>query len=63
MTVDADGKRAASDAHWRALLVCPRCRGDLADHPEGLACPACRRLYPIVDGVPWMVEERSRPLP
>jgi uncharacterized protein YbaR (Trm112 family) len=44
-----------------ALLVCPRCRGELAARDAGLVCGACRLLYPIVDGVPWMLEELARP--
>ncbi len=31
--------------------VCPRCRGPLADVPEGLACAACDVLYPVADGI------------
>lgn len=27
---------------------------------DGLVCEACALLYPIVDGVPWMVEELAR---
>ncbi|MEZ4319137.1 MAG: Trm112 family protein [Myxococcota bacterium] len=44
----------------RALLVCPVCKGDLDDVPDGLRCPADRLVYPIVDGVPWMLPERAK---
>lgn len=44
----------------RGLLVCPRCRGELVDHPDGLLCEADGLLYPVVDGIPWMLEERAR---
>lgn len=47
------------DPRLRALLVCPRCRGELADHALGLACPSCRRLYPVIDGVPRMAPEED----
>lgn len=50
------------DPALRALLVCPRCRGELEDHDDGLACLACRRLYPVIQGVPRMVPEESRRL-
>ena len=43
------------------LLVCPRCRGDLDDRGATLVCGACRLAYPIVDGVPWMLEELAKP--
>lgn len=49
------------DPEVRALLVCPRCRGDLLDVPGGLLCPADRVVYPIEDGVPLMVAEHARP--
>ncbi|MBW2501211.1 MAG: methyltransferase domain-containing protein, partial [Deltaproteobacteria bacterium] len=48
-----------------AYLCCPGCRGDLAlesfedvrgDVIEGLlACQACERLFPVVDGIPNML--------
>lgn len=50
----------------RALLVCPRCKGELEDrHGEGgalvgLECPRDRVVYPVVDGVPWLTVERAR---
>ncbi len=49
------------DPFVRAQLVCPRCRGELTDHPDGLLCRADGLLYPVVDGVPWMLEELARP--
>jgi uncharacterized protein YbaR (Trm112 family) len=47
----------------RALLVCPRCRGDLADAgtadaPE-LVCAACRVKYPVEQGIPVLLSERA----
>ncbi|MCP4809839.1 MAG: Trm112 family protein [Proteobacteria bacterium] len=43
----------------RALLVCPKCRGELHDLPEGLVCRPCKRLYPVVRGVPRLVLEEA----
>ena len=48
--------------NWLEILVCPRCRGPLAEHARGLACRACQRLYPVVDGVPLLAPEESRKL-
>ena len=45
------------------LLRCPRCRGELKElsAPEGLHCPRCALLYPIVEGIPNMLVEEARP--
>jgi len=51
------------DPRVRPLLVCPVCEGELLDRADGLACPVCRKLYPVVDGVPWMLPERATALP
>jgi len=48
-----------------ALLVCPKCKGDL-DHrpgpPEELVCPACRLRYAVDDGIPVMLLDEAQPL-
>jgi SAM-dependent methyltransferase len=36
----------------RELLRCPACRGALADRDAKLACTACARAFPVVDGIP-----------
>ncbi len=48
------------DPTLRALLVCPLCRGELADVPDGLLCAAEGLVFPIEDGIPLMVRERAR---
>jgi len=45
-----------------AQLVCPACYGDLRLEGAGLLCPACRRAYAIVDGIPVMIVERAERL-
>lgn len=40
-----------------ALLVCPKCRGELTTQPRQLTCPSCRIVFPVVDGIPRMVPE------
>ncbi|HJN75808.1 MAG TPA: Trm112 family protein [Myxococcota bacterium] len=47
---------------WVEILVCPRCRGPLKAAPGGLACAPCKRLYPVVDGIPRLAPEESRKL-
>lgn len=49
------------DPEVRAILVCPRCRGELVDVPGGLRCPAEALVYPVRDGIPWLVSEEARP--
>ncbi len=51
---------SAVDPVLRALLVCPACRGELEDLPQGLGCRGCALIYPVVDGRPWMLPERAR---
>ena len=47
-----------------AILVCPRCKGDLEhrDEPEALVCHACRLVYAVEDGIPIMLIDEAKPL-
>lgn len=51
------------DPRVRAILVCPICRGELDLEPAGLVCRSDQLLFPVVDGVPWMIPERAKPWP
>jgi uncharacterized protein YbaR (Trm112 family) len=46
------------------ILACPLCKGPLHWHrdAEVLVCRADRLAYPVVDGVPAMLEEEARRL-
>jgi uncharacterized protein YbaR (Trm112 family) len=48
------------------ILRCPKCRGKVVEQKlkqgEGLACEACRLLYPIIDDIPNFLVEDARPL-
>lgn len=52
---------ASLPADVRAMLVCPRCRGELVDRPSALRCLACALDYPVEEGVPYLVPECARP--
>ena len=41
------------------LLVCPLDHGKLAAEPEGLRCLTCKRVYPVIDGIPVMLPDRQ----
>jgi uncharacterized protein YbaR (Trm112 family) len=48
-----------------AILVCPKCKGDLEHRPgpeESLVCHACRLVYPVRDGIPIMLIDEAKPL-
>jgi len=48
------------------ILRCPKCRGRVVEHKtargDGLACEACRVVYPIVDEIPRFLVEEAVPL-
>jgi uncharacterized protein YbaR (Trm112 family) len=39
------------------ILVCPACKQALTlrENPPSLKCAACRRVYPIQDGIPILL--------
>lgn len=46
-----------------AILVCPRCRGELEyrETEAELRCPACRLAYRIEDDIPIMLTDEATP--
>ena len=44
-----------------AILVCPRCKGELVqtEYQDGLICNACKLLYPIRDDIPVMLIDEA----
>ncbi len=46
-----------------AILVCPKCKGDLEYRPDqaALLCPRCRLRYPVRDGIPIMLIDEATP--
>jgi uncharacterized protein YbaR (Trm112 family) len=43
------------DDELKAILVCPVCKGDLLFEETRIICGACRKVYPIRDGIPVML--------
>lgn len=37
-------------------VVCPSCRGELQAEAAGLVCGACRKAYPITEGIPVFLD-------
>ena len=54
------------DPKLRAMLVCPNCRGKLADQTgekgEALTCQACKLAFPVKDGIPVMIVNEATKL-
>jgi uncharacterized protein YbaR (Trm112 family) len=53
------------DAKLKELLVCPQCKGKLAETKgekqvaEGLKCEACKLIYPVKDDIPVMLVDEA----
>lgn len=52
------------DPRLLEILVCPKCKGDLAYDAEAatLTCGACALVYEIRDGIPILLIDEARPL-
>lgn len=46
-------------AGWVEALRCPRCRGVLDRDAGRMRCAACALDFPVVDGVPVLIDERT----
>lgn len=46
------------------IMACPKCKGELrmTRSGGGLACGACRLVYPIRDDIPVMLVDEALPL-
>ncbi|GAB3088943.1 Trm112 family protein [Nocardioides zeae] len=58
---------ASIDPTLRRIIVCPNCRGELADGPAGgsadgaeLVCTDCGYGYPVRDGIPVLLVDEAR---
>jgi len=49
-------------ADVRAVIVCPRCRGELAVESNGFRCDACRLRYRCENGIPVLLVDQAEPI-
>ena len=49
------------DEELKAILACPACKGDLLFEEPRIICRACRKAYPIRDGIPVMLISEAEP--
>ena len=55
---------AGVDPKLLEILVCPICKGKLVYKKDGeLICKADRLGFPVMDGIPVMLEDDARKLP
>jgi len=60
---DKSANSRAFESTIPSELACPACFGDLRLHDTHLVCTACRRAYPITDGIPVLIVERAEEFP
>jgi uncharacterized protein YbaR (Trm112 family) len=50
------------DPKLLAILVCPKCRGDLrtVQDPPSLECIRCQLAYPVRDGIPILLIDEAK---
>jgi uncharacterized protein YbaR (Trm112 family) len=55
----------ALNPELKALLVCPKCKGDLVFHEERgeIDCRTCRLIFAIQEDIPVLLLDEARPLP
>jgi uncharacterized protein YbaR (Trm112 family) len=48
----------------KAILACPKCKGDLEFHEDKgeIHCRACQLIYAIKDDIPVMLIDEAKPL-
>jgi uncharacterized protein YbaR (Trm112 family) len=54
----------AIDSELLRILACPKCKGDirLTEKEDGLACSACRLVFPIRNDIPIMLIDEATTL-
>ncbi len=54
----------ALNEQLKAVLVCPRCKGQLTfrEERQEIHCAACKLVYAIEDDIPAMLPDEAKPL-
>ena len=43
--------------HYYTVICCPQCKSDLeTNEEEGLSCQSCKSTYPVVEGIPILLQ-------
>jgi uncharacterized protein YbaR (Trm112 family) len=50
----------AFDVSMLSQLACPACQGELCLREALVCCAQCGRAYPIIEGIPVLIVERSK---
>lgn len=45
------------------LLACPACHAELRPEAGRIVCTRCARVYPILNGIPVLIADRTTPPP
>lgn len=59
MQAESNKNNPPAFEQWASELACPACLGALRLAEKSIACAVCGRIYPIVDGIPVLIIERS----
>lgn len=58
-----DTNSSANLRDWLRDLACPVCYAALEFSADAVLCTKCRRKYPVEDGIPVLIAERSEVKP
>jgi hypothetical protein len=59
MQAESSNTNPGALEQWASDLACPACLGALRLSEASVACTACGRIYPIIDGIPVLIVERG----
>jgi uncharacterized protein len=59
MQADPEQTNLKALNQWADKLACPACFGPLHLSEAAVTCTSCGRIYPVVDGIPVLIAERS----
>ncbi len=57
--VSMGGRVIKIDSELLKILACPACKKPLDDSADELVCRACRKRYPIRDGIPVLLIDEA----